>query len=121
MMTLLIVDDQPAVVEALKQCFSLEPDILIIGRAENGEEALEAVRKLHPDIVLSDIRMPVMDGITATLAIKDCAPETRVVILSIYDDSHTRKQALDAGAREFVAKHEDADAIVAAVRRAAMA
>lgn len=119
MLTMLIVDDQPAVLEALRQCFALEPDLLIIGKAENGMEALALAQKLHPDVVVTDLKMPTMDGIAATIALREVDPSIKVVILSIYDDRSTRAQALAAGASAFVGKHSSADELLAAIREVA--
>jgi two-component system response regulator DesR len=119
MLTILIVDDQPAVLNALQQCFALEPDIQIIGTAEDGVQALALVRELRPDILLTDIKMPQLDGIAATVALREMASETQVVILSVYDDHSMRTQALDAGAAAFVGKHDPAEVLIAELRRVA--
>lgn len=116
MLTLLIVDDQPSVLDALRQCFALEPDLLIVGKAADGEEALKLVKQLHPDIVLTDVKMPIMDGLTATAAMLEAAPDTKIVVLSIYDNQAMRDQAFAAGASAFVGKHDTAEALLAAVR-----
>jgi DNA-binding NarL/FixJ family response regulator len=118
MLTILIVDDQPSVLDALRQCFALEPDIRIVGNASDGQEALARARELHPDIVVTDIKMPIMDGLEVTTALREVSPETRVVILSIYDGSVNREQAKAAGAAEFVGKHDRAEDLLAAIRRA---
>ncbi len=119
MLTILIVDDQPSVLDALRQCFALEPDIQIVGKARDGASALALAQELHPDIVLTDIKMPNMDGLSATRVLRQIEPKIKVIILSIYDDSSTRAQALSAGAVEFVGKHDPAEALLAAIRRAA--
>ncbi|MEO8287479.1 MAG: response regulator transcription factor [Chloroflexota bacterium] len=116
MLTILIVDDQPSVLAALEQCFALEPDLSIVGYAADGNEALALAQQLHPDIVLTDIKMPNMNGIAATVALRAVAPEIKVVILTVYDNPATRAQALAAGADAFVAKHDDADVLLAAIR-----
>jgi DNA-binding NarL/FixJ family response regulator len=119
MPTILLVDDQPSVLNALRQCFAMEPDLQIIGTAEDGAQAIALVRDLHPDILLTDIKMPLMNGIVATRAVHQASPATRVVILSVYDDPLTRSQALAAGAAAFVAKHDPADLLIAEIRRVA--
>jgi DNA-binding NarL/FixJ family response regulator len=118
MPTILIVDDQPAVLNALYQCFALEPDLQIVGKAGDGNEALALARELRPDIVLTDIRMPNMNGIVATAALREVTPLTRVVILSLYDDNATREQAIAAGAAAFVSKHDSAEMLIAAIKQA---
>jgi DNA-binding NarL/FixJ family response regulator len=119
MIRVLIVDDQPSVLDALRQCFALEPDLQIVGRANDGLGALALAQELHPDIVLTDIKMPNMDGLTATRALHRMEPTIKVIILSIYDDLATRAQAFSAGAVEFVAKHDPAETLIAAIRQAA--
>ena len=118
MSTILIVDDQPSVLAALRQCFALEPDLQIIGDADNGLSALSLAQTLHPDIILTDLKMPIMDGLTATIELGKIEPKIKVIILSIYDDKSTRAQALSAGAFDFVRKHDPAEVLLAAVRRA---
>ena len=78
MITLLLVDDQPAVLQALRECFALEPNVEIVGEAGDGEVALELAKQLHPDIMLTDLKMPNMDGIAATEAIREISPDTKV-------------------------------------------
>src|SRR4051794_31050191 len=119
MITLLIVDDQPSVLDALRQCFMLEPDLQVVGRASDGQGALALALALQPDIVLADIKMPNMDGLATATALRRIAPQIKVVLLSIYDDSAMRAQALSAGAVEFVGKHDPAETLIAAIRRAA--
>lgn len=121
MIRVLIVDDQPAVLDALRQCFALEPDLQIVGKANDGQGALALAQELHPDIVLADIKMPNMDGLAATRALHRLEPAIKVIILSIYDDVATRTQAFSAGAVEFVAKHESAETLIAVVRHVAAA
>jgi DNA-binding NarL/FixJ family response regulator len=116
---MLLVDDQPSVLNALRECLGLEPDLSIVGDAGDGNEALDLARDLHPDIVLTDLKMPGLDGFATTMALRKLLPNTQVIILSIYDDSATRAQAEAAGAFAFVAKHETAEVLIAAIRRAA--
>lgn len=121
MLTLIVVDDQLPVLQALLQCFALEPDISIVGKAASGAEALTLAEKLHPDVVLLDFMMPGTDGIATTLALRQLVPATKVVLLSIHDNIATRTKALQAGASAFVAKHDPAETLLAAVRQAALA
>ena len=119
MIRLLIVDDQPSVLDALRQCFALEPDLLVVGRAHDGAGALALAQELQPDIVLADIKMPNLDGLATTRTLRRIAPQIKVILLSIYDDKATRAQARLAGAVEFVGKHEPAEALITAIRSAA--
>jgi len=99
----------------------LEPDVLVIGEAADGATAVELARQLNPDVVLMDVEMPGMDGITATAAIRAATLRARVVILSLYDDALTQARANAAGAVAFVAKHCMEEPLLAAIRRAAQA
>jgi len=118
MLRILIVDDQPPVLDALRQCIAFEPDMLVVGKASDGLSAVALARELHPDIVITDIKMPNMDGIEVTRALHEAVPGARVVVLSIYDGIVTRELAREAGAVEFVGKHDPAEMLLAAVRRA---
>ena len=121
MITILLVDDQPTVRRGLKLRLGLEPDLAITGEAGDGAEALGLVAALRPDVVIMDVEMPVLDGIAATAAIRALPTRSAVVILSLHDDEATKRRAREAGAAEFVAKCEPADALPAAIRRAGTA
>jgi DNA-binding NarL/FixJ family response regulator len=116
--TVLLADDQPSVLQALRECFALEPELRIVGEAGDGKVALALAQRLHPDVVVTDIKMPNMDGIAVTQALQEVAPEVRVVILTVYEDVATRAQAEAAGAAAFVAKHEPAEVLLEAIYRA---
>jgi len=116
MIRLVLVDDQAAVRQGLRMRLLLEPDIAVVGEASNGKEALALVQLLCPDVVLTDIEMPVMDGISATALLRTIAPQSVVVMLSIHDESMTRMQALRAGAGAFVEKRGSMEALLATIR-----
>ena len=97
----------------------LEPDLEVVGEAEDGASALELVEALHPHVVLMDFRMRGMDGLSATRTLRKSAPQTGVVILTLYDDAATRSLAFEAGAVAFVGKHEPCEVLLDALRRAA--
>ena len=120
MIRVLIVDDQPAVRRGLHLRLSLEPEVEVIGEAEDGAEAISLARSLQPDVVLMDVRMPGMDGIEAAAALRAVARESAVVILSLDDDAKTRTRAKEAGAVAFVAKRRVEEELLAVVRRAAL-
>jgi len=115
----LIVDDQPAVRRGLHLRLSLEPEVEVIGEAGDGAEAVSLARSLRPDVVLMDVRMPGMDGIEATAALRTVSRESAVVILSLDAAAKTRTRAEEAGAVAFVAKHHMEEELLAVVRRAA--
>ena len=101
---ILIVDDVPQVRRELRTLLPLLDDIEIVGEAENGQSAIELAATLQPDVVLMDVEMPIVDGLTATRSIKQQYPPCGVIILSIHDDKATRAQARSAGADNFVDK-----------------
>jgi len=118
MITILLVDDQSSVRQGLRMELALEPDSQVIAEAENGQEALELARRLQPDVILMDVKLPMMDGITTTEKLRTIAPGCAVVILSLYDDARTRERAQAAGAVAFVSKQEPSEALLAAIRQA---
>jgi len=97
----------------------LEPDITIVGEAKDGNAAVEAAQTLHPDVLVMDYEMPVMDGIEATKALADLGSESRVVMLSIHDNASVKQAAAGAGVHSFVAKHQSSETLLAAIRGAA--
>ena len=115
----LIVDDQSAVRRGLHLRLSLEPEVEVIGEAGDGAEAISLAGSLRPDVVLMDVRMPGMDGIEATAALRAVSRESAVVILSLDDDAKTRTRAKKAGAVAFIAKRRMEEELLAVVRRAA--
>jgi DNA-binding NarL/FixJ family response regulator len=118
MITILLVDDQPAVRQGLSMRLALEPDLEVIGEAKDGMEALRQAHELHPDVVVMDIEMPRLDGIAATEALRTNEPGCCVVILTVHENSATRARANDAGAAAFVSKHAGDEALLAAIRSA---
>jgi DNA-binding NarL/FixJ family response regulator len=118
MIRLILVDDQATVRQGLKMRLLLEPDIIVVGEASSGKEALELVQQLCPDVVLMDIEMPDMDGITATTSLQNIVPQSVTVMLSIHSDNVTRALAKTAGAKAFVEKHGSAEELLSAIRQA---
>ncbi len=117
----LLVDDQPAVRQGLRIRLVLEPDVEVVGEAGDGAEAISLAQSLRPDVILMDVRMPGMDGISTARTLRAVAPESAVVILSFYDDARTRARAEEAGVTAFVAKHKVEETLLAAIRRAVVA
>jgi DNA-binding NarL/FixJ family response regulator len=112
----LLVDDQPLVRAGLRTILDEETDIDVVGQASNGEEAIVAASTLTPDVVLMDIRMPLLDGLEATRRILAGSSPTRIVILTTFDLDDYVFQALRAGASGFLLKDAPGDEIVRAVR-----
>ena len=119
MITVLLVDDQSMVRRGLRMQLALEPDLAVVGEAESGEEALALAARLQPDVILMDVELPLMDGITTTAELRAAALKSAVVILSLYDDTKTRAAAQAAGAVAFVGKQEQGETLLTAIRRAA--
>jgi DNA-binding NarL/FixJ family response regulator len=102
--TILTADDHPLIREGLAAVLRSESGLQVVAEAANGEEAIEAYARLHPDIVLMDLRMPVMDGLTATRAILADDPNARIIVLTTYDGDEDIHRALTAGARGYLLK-----------------
>lgn len=94
----------------------LEADIKVTGEARDGKEALDIISRLQPDIVIMDLEMPLMDGLTAMRELQSLSPGSRVILLTIHDDEMTRKQASDSGAAGFISKNADDVALLNAIR-----
>ena len=116
MTTVLIADDQALVRVGLRKILENEPEMTVVGEAGDGEEAVASASRLRPDIVLMDIRMPVLDGIEATRRIVRAQPSTRVLILTTFGLDTYVYDALRAGASGFMLKDAPPEEIVAAVR-----
>jgi pilus assembly protein CpaE len=114
---LLIVDDISSTRENLQKLLSFEDDIEVAGTAGDGREALEAAHRLQPDIVLTDVNMPVMDGIQLTETLASELPTSPVIIMSVQGERDYLRRAMQAGAREFLIKPFSHDELVAAIRR----
>ncbi|MCB8815414.1 response regulator transcription factor [Desulfosporosinus shakirovi] len=115
-MNVLIVDDDALIREGLKILLEIEEDFLVVGTASNGQEALEMCRKEKPDLVLMDIRMPVMDGVLGTKLIKSHFQDIKVVILTTFKDDEYIKEALKSGAEGYILKNQPADTIIESLR-----
>ncbi|GAA4914758.1 response regulator transcription factor [Nesterenkonia rhizosphaerae] len=104
MIRLLLVDDQPLIRAGLKALVENDPGIEVVGEAENGRNAVSLTRDLKPDLVLMDIRMPVMDGVTATQKVAELDDAPPVLILTTFDDDTEVFSALRAGAKGYLLK-----------------
>ncbi len=114
----LIVDDIAETRENLRKLLQFERDIEVVGAARSGKEAIEITRQTKPDVVIMDINMPDMDGITATEAIRKSNQPTQIIILSVQSDPNYMRRAMLAGARDYLSKPPTVDELTAAVKRA---
>jgi DNA-binding NarL/FixJ family response regulator len=113
---LLLVDDQIIIRQGLTSLLESKPDLEVIGEASNGEEAIAAVETLQPDVVLMDVRMPIMDGVAATRQICQQFSESKVLVLTTFDDDDYVSQAIRFGARGYLLKDTHSDELAAAIR-----
>jgi DNA-binding NarL/FixJ family response regulator len=116
---LIIVDDHPVVRTGLQGMLAGQPDLEVVGEATTGAEAVEMVAQLQPNVVLMDLQMPEMDGVTATAEIKSRYPETHVLILTTYDTDADILRAVEAGATGYLLKDAPREELFHAVRAAA--
>ncbi len=115
----LIVDDQALFREGLETLLSIHKDIRVIGQASNGQEAINLAMNLHPDVILMDIQMPVLNGVTATLRLKQSLPECRVIALTTFDDKETVFDVLRAGAVGYLLKDVGSAQLAESIRSTA--
>ncbi|MEN4100019.1 MAG: response regulator transcription factor, partial [Anaerolineaceae bacterium] len=117
--TILIVDDQALFREGLRTLLSVQPEFEVVGEAGNGEEALRLAANFHPAVVLMDLRMPVLDGVTATRRMRSLLPNSRVIVLTTFDDDEYVFEGLRAGAVGYLLKDVSSDKLFEAIRSAA--
>jgi len=117
MIRVAIAEDQSMVLGALAALLSIEPDIDVVARAVDGVEALEAVERLRPDVLLTDIEMPRMTGLELAAEVRRRGLPTRVVILTTFARSGYLRRALDAGAAGYLPKDNPAETLADAIRR----
>ena len=115
MIRVLLVDDQPLIRRGLRALLKPERDLEIVGEAENGEAAIALLQTLDADVILMDIRMPIMDGVAATKAIVPAFPNTKILILTTFDDTAYVTQALQNGASGYLLKDTPAPELVSAI------
>ena len=120
MISLLLVDDQNLIRQGLKALLELEPDLVVVGEAENGAIAIDRVKELQPNVVLMDIRMPVMDGVTATKQICSQFPNINILVLTTFDDDTYVAAAIKNGAKGYLLKDTPSEEIAAAIRAVAL-
>ena len=113
----LIVDDNALIRQALCELFKREADFEVCGEAENGQEAIEKAQQLHPDLIVMDLSMPVMNGIEAAHALKGLMPMVPIIMFSAFGDNSAKQQARSIGISELVSKSEHASTLIRKARR----
>jgi DNA-binding NarL/FixJ family response regulator len=116
MIGVLLVDDQSLIRQGLKALLELEPDLQVVGEAENGQAAIALVETLQPDVVLMDIRMPIVDGVAATREISQRFANTQILVLTTFDNDEYVTQALQYGAKGYLLKDTPSEELAAAIR-----
>jgi len=112
----LVADDHFVVRIGLAAVIDAQPDMIVIDQAENGQQAIELYRKHSPDVVLMDLRMPVVSGLEATTAIRKDFPDARIVVLTTFDGDEDIFRALQAGAGAYLLKHTLKEELLAAIK-----
>lgn len=113
---ILLADDHPLVQDGLSTRFNEVEDINVIGVASDGEELLEKVRSLKPDVVITDISMPKINGLKATHLLSQEFPEIKIIILTMHDNKEYIQNAINSGAKGYILKDKPADEMIDAVR-----
>jgi two-component system, NarL family, response regulator len=113
---ILVADDHPVVRMGLANLLNAQPDMKVVAEAVNGQEAIDLYREHRPDILLLDIRMPVLNGVDATLAIRAEFPQSRIVVLTTYEADEDIVRTLRAGAQGYLLKDSVGDEMIEAIR-----
>jgi len=113
---ILIADDHPLIRQGLRVIIEAQPDLELVGEASNGEQAVQQALTLHPDIVIMDLQMPIMDGLSATREIAQADPQAQVLVLTSFPDDDNVYTAIKAGAMGFLLKDSSADYLLDAIR-----
>jgi len=114
---ILIVDDHEKFREGLRQLIESKPDTLVVGEAENGQKAVILARELQPDLILMDVKMPVMDGMEATRRILAESPGMKIISLSMYSDNFINAGMMSAGCMGCLVKGDDFEEMYKVIRR----
>lgn len=115
MIRVLIVDDQVVVCEGLRVMLSAHPNLDVVGVANNGQQAVSFIEHTMPDVILMDLKMPILNGVQATKAIRERWPDVAVLVLTTYDDDEWVLEAVRAGAKGYLLKDSDREDIIAAI------
>ena len=117
---ILIADDNAQVRYGLRVLIELYEDFHLLGEAQNGHEAVDLCQQLQPDLVLMDLVMPQMDGVTATRAIRQCCPQIKIIVLTSAIEYNLIDEAMSAGAHAYFLKNLNIDALADAIRSAVL-
>lgn len=113
---ILVVDDHPVVRRGIRSCLQRQPGLLVVGEAADGKEALDLIPSVQPDVVLTDLDMPRMDGLALTEAVRRQFPEVKVLILSMHANTEYIVRILQSGARGYVSKEADPQELLHAIQ-----
>ena len=113
---ILLADDHTLLRSGIRALLADQPDIQVVGEAEDGRQAVKLANKLHPNVILMDIAMPLLNGLEATRQIKNTHPEINVLVLTMYDHEEYFRQVLEAGASGYIVKRAAASDLVSAIR-----
>ncbi|MDY6902051.1 MAG: response regulator transcription factor, partial [Cyanobacteriota bacterium] len=116
MVRLLLVDDQEIIRQGIKSLLESQSDFEVVGEAANGKQALSQAEALHPDMILMDVRMPIMDGIAATKAIIQQFSQIKILILTTFDDDEYISQGMQFGAKGYLLKDTPLEPLANAIR-----
>ena len=119
MIKIILADDVPVLRAGLKSVIAGDSSLNVVGEASNGKEALEMTARLHPDVVLMDMRMPDFDGCYGTQQIKALHPDVKVLVLTTFDDKETVNRAVAAGADGYILKEMDSEKILSSIKAVA--
>lgn len=115
--TVAVADDQPLLVSAFVALVDAQPDMVVVGRARDGAEAVEVARREQPDVMLMDLRMPVLDGVEATRQIVRAGVRPHILVLTTFNMEDLVREALTAGARGFLLKDAEPELVLDGIRR----
>lgn len=116
MIRIAIAEDHQSLIDGIKVFLEYEEDIIVVGEANDGEKLLEIVNKKKPDVILTDIRMPIMDGITATRQVMKIFPNCKVIAFSMFEQDEAVNQMAEAGAVGYIMKNSSLKVVLTAIR-----